>query len=98
MRAATAEASNVIQKACSTATQGAMDFSAKAIEFAHANSKTASENASELLGVKSSSQFLEVSTEQARKQFEVLYNHLLRRVFRPCPVRTALARVHHGGA
>jgi Uncharacterized conserved protein len=72
MSAATAEASNVIQKACSTATQGAMDFSAKAIEFAHANSKTASENASELLGVKSSSQFLEVSTEQARKQFEVL--------------------------
>jgi Uncharacterized conserved protein len=72
MSAATAEASNVIQKACSTATQGAMDFSAKAIEFAHANSKTASENASELLGVKSPSEFIKLSTEQARKQFEVL--------------------------
>jgi phasin len=72
MGAATAEASNVIQNACSTATRGAMNCNAKVIEFAHANSKAAFDYASELLGVKSPSEFLQVSTEQARKQFEVL--------------------------
>jgi phasin len=72
MTAATAEASNVIQNACSTAAQGAMDCNAKMIEFARANSNAAFDYASKLLGVKSPSEFLEVSTEHARKRFELL--------------------------
>jgi phasin len=72
MTAATAEASNVIQNACSTAAQGAMNCNAKMIEFARANSNAAFDYASKLLGVKSPSEFLEVSTEHARKRFEVL--------------------------
>jgi phasin len=72
MTAATAEASNVIQNACSTAAQGAMDCNAKMIEFARANSNAAFDYASKLLGVKSPSEFLEVSTEHARKRFEIL--------------------------
>jgi phasin len=72
MTAATAEASNVIQNACSTAAQGAIDCNAKMIEFARANSNAAFDYASKLLGVKSPSEFLEVSTEHARKRFEVL--------------------------
>jgi phasin len=72
MSAATAEASNVIQNAYSTAAQGAMDCNARVIEFARANSNAAFDYARELLGVKSPSEFLEVSTEHARKQFEVL--------------------------
>jgi phasin len=72
MTAATAEASNVIQNACLTAAQGAMDCNAKMIEFARANSNAAFDYASKLLGVKSPSEFLEVSTEHARKRFEIL--------------------------
>jgi phasin len=72
MTAATAEASNVIQNACSTAARGAIDCNAKMIEFARANSNAAFDYASKLLGVKSPSEFLEVSTEHARKRFEVL--------------------------
>ena len=37
MHADTAEASNIIQNACSTAAQGAMACNAKVIEFARAN-------------------------------------------------------------
>jgi hypothetical protein len=49
-----------------------MDCNAKMIEFARANSNAAFDYASKLLGVKSPSEFLEVSTEHARKRFEVL--------------------------
>jgi hypothetical protein len=66
MTAATAEASNVIQNACSTAARGAIDCNAKMIEFARANSNAAFDYASKLLGVKSPSEFLEVSTEHTR--------------------------------
>jgi phasin len=72
MRAAATDASNVIQNACSTAAQGAVDCNAKVIDFARANSNATFEYASKLLGVKSPSEFLAVSTEHARKQFEVL--------------------------
>ena len=72
MSAATAEASSVIQNAGATAAQGIKDGNAKVIEFARANSKAAFDFANELLRVKSPSEFIKVSTEQARKQFEVL--------------------------
>jgi phasin len=72
MSAATAEASSVIQNAGATAAQGIKDGNAKVIEFARANSKAAFDFANELLRMKSPSEFIKVSTEQARKQFEVL--------------------------
>jgi phasin len=72
MSAATAEASSVMQNAGATAAQGIKDGNAKVIEFARTNSNAAFDYASELLGVKSPSEFIKVSTEQARKQFEVL--------------------------
>jgi phasin len=72
MNAATAEASNLIQNAYSTAAQGATDFNPKLIEFALANSNAAFDYASQLLGVKSQSEFLEMSTNHGRKQLEVL--------------------------
>src|ERR1019366_7085472 len=49
-----------------TAAQGLKDSNAKVIEFARANSNAAFDYASKLLGVKSPSEFIEVSTEQAR--------------------------------
>ena len=72
MSAATAEASSVMQNAGATAAQGIKDGNAKVIEFARTNSNAAFDYASELLGVKSPSEFIKVSTEQARRQFEVL--------------------------
>jgi phasin len=72
MRVAATEASSAIQVACSTAAQGAMNYNAKAIEFARINSNATFDYATQLLGVKSPSEFLEVSTQHARKQFAVL--------------------------
>jgi phasin len=72
MSAATVEASTVMQNAGATAAQGFKDSNAKVIEFARANSNAAFDFANELLGVKSPSEFIKLSTEQARKQFEVL--------------------------
>ena len=72
MSAATAEASSVMQNAGATAAQGFKDSNAKVIEFARANSNAAFDYANELLAVKSPSEFIQLSTEQARKQFEVL--------------------------
>ena len=72
MSAATAEASSVLKNAGATAAQGFKDSNAKVIEFARANSNAAFDFANELLGVKSPSEFIRLSTEQARKQFEVL--------------------------
>jgi len=72
LSAASAEASTVIEGACSAAARGAMDCNAKVIEFARANSNAAFDYAGELLAVKSPSELLEVSTEHVRKQIEVL--------------------------
>src|SRR5258708_605586 len=72
MKVATAEASTVMQDACSTAARGAMTCNAKVIEFARSNSESAFDFASKLLGVKSPSEFLELSTEHMRRQVEVL--------------------------
>jgi phasin len=72
LSAATAAASSVMQNAGETATQGIKDSNAKVLEFARINSNAAFDYANELLGVKSPSEFVQLSTEQARKQFEVL--------------------------
>ena len=72
MSVATAEASSVLKNTGATAVQGFKDGNAKVIEFARTNSNAAFDYANQLLGVKSPSEFIQVSTERARKQFEVL--------------------------
>jgi phasin len=71
MSAATAEASNLIQTSCSTVAKGAMEYNAKLAEIACANANAAFEYTRELQGVKSPAQFIEVTTEHARKRFGV---------------------------
>jgi phasin len=71
MSAATAEASNLIQTSCTTAAKGAAEYNAKLIEIACANANASFDYARELNGVKSPAQFLEVTTEHARKRFGV---------------------------
>jgi phasin len=72
MSSAAAQASTAIHDTCSTAAQGALDCNAKLIAFARDNSNAAFEYASKLLAVKSPSEFLQISTEHARKQCEVM--------------------------
>lgn len=72
MGAAVTEAASAVQNARSTAAQGALNWNAKAIEFARINSNATFDYATQLLGAKSPSEFLEISTQHARKQFTVL--------------------------
>ena len=72
MSAATAEASGALKNAGETAAQGLKDSHAKVLEFARANSNAAFDFAKALLAVKSPSEFIQMSAERARKQFEVL--------------------------
>jgi phasin len=72
MSAATTEAANGMREAVSTATQSAMTCNAKALEFARINTNANFDYAAKLLGVKSPGEFIELSTQHARKQFEAL--------------------------
>ncbi len=72
MSAATAEATGVLKEAGATAVQGFKDGNAKVLEFARTNSNAAFDYANALLAVKSPAEFIQLSTEQARKQFDVL--------------------------
>ena len=70
--AATAEASDLIKNSVSTAVKGAQDYNNKVIEFAQTNTKVALEFVQKLSGVKSPSEFIELSTDHSRKQFKSL--------------------------
>jgi phasin len=72
MSAATGEAANVMQNCYSTAVKGVQDYNNKFIEFAHANSSAAFDFSQKLSGVKSPSEYVELSTEHARMQLETL--------------------------
>jgi phasin len=72
MSAATAEANDLIKNSYSTAVKGAQDYNAKVIEFANANTEAVFAFAQKLFGVKSPSDFIEMSTEHSRRQIETL--------------------------
>jgi phasin len=72
MSAATTEATDLIKTSYSTAVKGAQAYNNKLLEFAQANTNVAFEFAQKLLGVRSPAEFMELSTERARKQFETL--------------------------
>jgi phasin len=72
MSAATTEATDLIKDSCSTAVKGAQAYNNKLLEFAQANTNVAFDFAQRLLGLKSPSDFIELATEHARKQFESL--------------------------
>ena len=72
VNAATAEATALIKNSYSTAVKGAQDYNAKVIEFANANTEAAFAFAQRLFSVKSPADFIELSTEHSRRQFETL--------------------------
>ncbi len=71
-KAATEEATRVFQHTYTAAAKGATDYNLKIIEIARENTNAAFDYAHELLGVKSLSEFVELSSARARKQFEAM--------------------------
>jgi phasin len=70
MKTASEEATDVLEDSYSTAAKGSADYGLKLIDVARANANAAFDYASELLTVKSLSEFVELSTSHARKHFE----------------------------
>jgi phasin len=72
MSAAATEATTLIKNSYSTAVTGAHDYNTKVVEFANANTEAAFTFAQKLFGVKSPSEFIELSTKHTHEQFETL--------------------------
>ena len=61
-----------MKNSCSTALKGLQDYNRKVIEFTQANTKSYVEFVQKLAGVKSPSEFFEVSTDHGRYQLETI--------------------------
>jgi phasin len=70
--AATTEAAEVMTNCCSTALKGMQEYNSKVAEFTQTNAKSAVEFVQRLAGVKSPSEFIQVSTEHAKHQLETM--------------------------
>ena len=72
MTTASADTTNLMKDAYSTAVRRAQEYNAKFIEFAQANTEATFEFVRQLSGAKSPSEFFELSTSHSRQQFETL--------------------------
>lgn len=72
VKAATEEATDVLEDTYTTAMKGTVDYNLKLIEAARVNANATFDFASELVAVKSLSEMVELTTAHARKQFEAL--------------------------
>jgi phasin len=70
MKAAAEEATDVLETTYSTATKGASEYGQKVIDTARVNTNAAFDFAGELITAKSLSEWIELSSAHARKQFE----------------------------
>jgi len=70
--AATIEATDLFKTSCASGLKGAQDYNNKFMEFAYANTNAAFDFAQKLLGVKSPSEFMELSTEHMQTQTQAL--------------------------
>jgi len=71
-KVASEEAADLLKNTYTTAAKGATDYNLKLIEIARINTRAAFDYAHELLGAKSPSEFIELSTAHAHKQFEAM--------------------------
>lgn len=69
---AVVEAASLIQSGCTNAFEGVQAYNDKLVEFTRANTTAAFEFVQKLYGIKSPSEFIELSTEHARRQTEAL--------------------------
>jgi phasin len=72
MKTAAEEATDLLEGTYATATKGASEYGLKVIETARVNTNATFDFVSELMNVKSFSDFIELSTAHTRKQFETL--------------------------
>src|SRR5258707_12140522 len=70
---ASTEAADLIQNSYLTAVKGVQDYNNKFFELAHENTNAAFDFIQKMSGVRSPSAFVELSTEHARKQRELLH-------------------------
>ena len=71
-KAVAEENTAMLETVYSTASKGANDYGLKVIEMARANTNAMFDFTESLFGVKSPSEFVELSTKHARTQFETL--------------------------
>ena len=72
IKAATEEATDLLEDSYSTASKGAADYGLKLIEIARANTNASFDFAGELFTAKSISEVVELSTAHLRKQFDAM--------------------------
>ncbi len=72
IKSAAEEATGMLEDTYASASKGAADYALKVIEMARENSNATFDFAVELLGVKTFSDFVELSSAHARKQFEAM--------------------------
>jgi phasin len=72
MRLGAEEATSLLENTFKTASTGAVEFNRQMIENARSNANAVFDHAVALLGAKSPSEAIEVSTAHARKQFEAV--------------------------
>ena len=72
MSAASGQAADVMQHCYSAAVKGMQDYNKKLLEFAHANTKATFDFAQRISGVKSPSEFVQLSTEHTQQQLTIL--------------------------
>ena len=71
-KVASGEAVDLLKSIYATVAKGATDCNLKVIDIARTNTRAAFDYAHELLGVKSPSEFIELSTAHMRKQFDIV--------------------------
>ena len=71
-KAATEEAAHVFQQAYTVAAKGVTDYNLKVFEIARFNTNAAFDYARDLLGVKTPSEFVELSSARVRQQLETV--------------------------
>lgn len=69
---ASEKAADLFESTYEATVKHAADYNHKLIEMGRANTRTAFDYIDRLLGVKSPSEFIELSTAQVRKQFEIV--------------------------
>jgi len=72
MKSVAEEATSLLEDTYTSTTKGAADYGLKLIEVARHNTNAAFDYASELMGAKSLSEIVELSTAHARKQFDAM--------------------------
>jgi phasin len=71
-KVASEEAIDLLENTYETATKRATEYNHKLIEIVRTNTRAAFDNVHELLGAKSPSELIELSTAQMRKQFDIV--------------------------